>query len=106
MTDRFCGDEWCLGSGHTFMLGRVVYRCAREARRPEKPISRELKRMHAETAISDALPTHQAVIRFGPADGVPLNFQPPYEITVHGPAAFVARIVASAADAFEEDAQR
>lgn len=54
----------------------------------------------------DVLPQYQASIRFGPGDGVPLDFKPPYEITVHGPAAFVARIIASAADAFEEDAQR
>lgn len=86
-------------------LGRPTNgRCIHEACRPEGPISEELKRIYPEP---DALPQHQAQIRFGPADdGVPLDFKPPYEITVRGPAAFVARLVASAADAFEEDAQR
>ncbi|WP_190329523.1 hypothetical protein [Streptomyces venezuelae] len=56
--------------------------------------------------MDDPRPQYQANIRFGPADDVPLDFKPPYEITVHGPAVFVARVVTAAADAFEEDAQR
>ncbi|MCX4912853.1 hypothetical protein [Streptomyces sp. NBC_00687] len=48
----------------------------------------------------DVLPQHQAEISFENERGDLLT------VSVHGPAAFVARVVASVADAFEEDAQR
>lgn len=55
---------------------------------------------------ADPLPRYQASVRFGRAEGPNLDWESPYEITVFGPPAFVAHLVTSAADAFEEDAQR
>ncbi|SOE25662.1 hypothetical protein [Streptomyces sp. OK228] len=51
-------------------------------------------------APADTLPQYQADVSFG-RDGGQL-----WAISVHGPAAFVARVVDAAAGAFEEDAQR
>lgn len=75
--------------------------CVHEACRPQGPVSEELKRI-----VVDSLPQYQASVRFGPAAGPHLDWAPPYEITVHGPAAFVAHVVEAAAGGFEEDAQR
>ncbi|MFJ4828443.1 hypothetical protein ACIP79_00655 [Streptomyces sp. NPDC088747] len=62
---------------------------------------------HEPEAVSaDVLPGYKASIRFGSQSGPNLDWESPYEITIVGPAAFVARVVASVADAFEEDAQR
>lgn len=57
-------------------------------------------------APAEVLNNYKASIRFGPQSGPNLDWESPYEITVFGPAAFVARVVSVAADAFEEDAQR
>lgn len=51
-------------------------------------------------APADVLPQYHADLSFGRKDG------DLWAISVHGPAAFVAHVVSSAADAFEEDAQR
>ncbi|MEU6674814.1 hypothetical protein [Streptomyces sp. NPDC046925] len=51
--------------------------------------------------VADVLPQYHATVRISPADEEVL-----YEIAAHGPAAFVAHVVTSVADAFEEDAQR
>jgi hypothetical protein len=59
-----------------------------------------------EAAPADPLLKYRASIRFGRTDGAHLDWESPYEITVSGPAAFVAHVVTSVADAFEEDVQR
>ncbi len=79
--------------------------CVHEACRPQGPISEELKRTD-QAAPADVIPQYKASVRFGRSEGPNLDWESPYEITVHGPAAFIAHVVSSAADGFEEDAQR
>ncbi|MFF0183509.1 hypothetical protein [Streptomyces sp. NPDC005244] len=86
--------------------------CVHEACRPEGPISEEVKRVgQREVTMHDVINEEAP----GPADPLPrytadVSFAfeggQPWAISVHGPAAFVAHVVSSAADAFEEDAQR
>lgn len=82
--------------------------CVHEACRPQGPISEELKQMDIDQrgALAEpVIPQYKAYLRFGPEDAEG-NWETPYEITVNGPAAFVAHVVTAAADGFEEDAQR
>lgn len=72
--------------------------CVHEACRPQGPISEELKQMDIDQRV---IPQYQADVSFSDADGRQL-----WAISVHGPAAFVAHVVSTAADGFEEDAQR
>lgn len=78
--------------------------CVHEACRPQGPISEELKQMDIDQRVALAkpvIPQYQADASFSDADGRQL-----WAISVHGPAAFVAHVVSTAADGFEEDAQR
>lgn len=97
LRDRSCGDVACL-SGHTFMLGRVVYRCIHEACRPEESTPRELK--HMQPVI---LPHYTATltVQRDDAEGEVI-----VRGVVTGPAAAVVTTLSALADAFEAEAQR